>query len=231
MNYMWEAMLKGYDQDIEQEKIRFQPARLAYPYREVFFINLNQNHVSPEPIEVNAFYRYGAIFSALMDYPMDDYDELREVMFDILAHYLTWLDLHEGMSRAEYYAKFLREDIAAGLFGDKNAERIKSFSRKEKRLVAAGLLRMYKVGTSMRLLAQLLRELYPNSITYLDVHDKERELLIYVGKKQTKTLSSQLDLLCDMFVPADYEVILFWDLHFGLIDTVETMEIGGIMMY
>jgi len=35
----------------------------------------------------------------------------------------------------------------------------------------------------------------------------------------------------DLFVPADYEVRLFWDKHFGLITVDETMEIGELVMY
>lgn len=230
MNYMWEILLQGEEQGLAKENLRFRPARTANPYREVFFKDFNKPILNREPIDVNAYYRFGAIFGPLLGEDMETYAELRAVLFDILAHFLSELDLRSGLCQAEYYAQFLREDIAANVFGQKNAKRLACFDRREKRLVTAGLLRMYKVGTSMRLFAQLLRELYPNSIVYLDARGV-RELLVYVGTKQTPALLEQLELLCDMFVPADYDVKLFWELHFGLIDTLETMGIGNVMMY
>jgi hypothetical protein len=104
------------------------------------------------------------------------------------------------------------------------------FSTKQAQYVLNGLMRVYRVGTSVKLLAQLLRELYPNSITYFDSH-KGCELLIYIGMKKTQRLAAQMDLICDLFIPADYEVKLFWDKHFGLISVDETMRIGEFVMY
>ena len=230
MNYMWEALLLGEEQGLSKDAVRFTPSRVANPYREVFFKDFNKPVINKEPIDVNVYYRYGNVFNSLLGEDMNVYPELQAVLFDVLAHFLSELDLRSGLCRAEYYARFLWEDIAAGIFGQENAERLKYFDRKEKKLMAAGLLRMYKVGASMRMFAQLLRELYPNSISYLDVRS-ERELLIYIGKKRTKKLYNQIDLLCDLFIPADYDVMLFWDKHFGLIGADETMEIGQIMMY
>ncbi|GHU60240.1 hypothetical protein FACS1894171_0900 [Clostridia bacterium] len=230
MNYMWEVILQGEDQGLSREDIRFRSSQISNPYREVFFRNFNEATVSEESVDVNAHYRYGAILGALLDEDMERYPELRDVLFDVLAHYLTQLDLRSGLCRDEYYARFLRADIQNGLLGAKNAERLNYFSRKQKSIVTYGLLRAHKAGVSMILFAQLLRELYPQSIVYLDARGV-RELLVYVGKKQTPELTAQLELLCDILVPMDYDVKLFWNTHFGLIGTEETMEIGGIMMY
>ncbi|MDR0491781.1 MAG: hypothetical protein LBH28_11110 [Oscillospiraceae bacterium] len=230
MNYMWEVLLQGEEQGLGREDIRFEPSRTANPYREVFFKDFNKPILTGGPIDVNAYYRYASVFGPLLDEGMDNHPELQSALFDILAHFLSELDLRSGLCQAEYYARFLREDIAAGLTGRDNAGRLGQFSRKQARLVAACWLRAHKVGTSMKLFAQLLRALYPNSIAYLDARGV-RELLIYVGKIRTPELAAQLELLRDLFVPADYDVKLFWDMHFGLIDTEETMEIGNIMIY
>ena len=230
MNYMWEVLLEGEELGLTKQDIQFRPSRMANPYREVFFKDFNKTVINREPIYANAFYRFGAIFGTMLDENMNEFQELRDALFDILTHYLSELDLRSGLCRAEYYAKFLREDIAHGLYGRKNKERLVYFKRKQARLVASALLRMYKVGTSLRLFAQLLRELYSGSIAYLEARSV-RELLIYVGKKETKALAAQLDFLCDLFVPVDYDIKLFWHMHFGLIGTDETMEIGNVMMY
>jgi hypothetical protein len=230
MNYMWEALLRGNDLGIPEEGIRFVPSKTANPYREVFFEDLNAGLTDPGPVDVNAYYRYGAVFGPLLDEIMDGSPGLRGTLFDILAHYVTRLDLRQGLCRAEYYSKFLREDISEGVFGRLNMLRLPCFAEPQTRLVLAALLRMYKVGASMKLFAALLRELYPDSIVYFDT-EYGRELLLYIGQKETPELCGQLDLLRDMFVPADYDVKLFWDMHFGLIGTDETMEIGQFMMF
>ncbi|MDR2420678.1 MAG: hypothetical protein LBD49_01050 [Oscillospiraceae bacterium] len=230
MNYMWEALLRGYDLGIAEEDIRFVPSKTANPYREVFFDDMNAGLTAPGPVDVNAYYRYGAVFGPLLDEEMDGSPGMRDTLFDILAHYLTRLDLRQGLCRAEYYAKFLREDIWNGVFGKQNARRLPFFAGPQARLVLAALLRMYKVGASMKLFASLLRELYPNSIAYFDT-EYGRELLLYIGQKETPELRGRLELLRDLFIPADYDVKLFWDMHFGLIGTDETMEIGQFMMF
>jgi len=227
---MWEALLLSEELGYGKEYVRFKPSQIANPYREVFFEYFNKPVLTGEPIDVNAYYRYGAVFGALLNVDMDEYPELQEVMFDILAHFLSEQDLRSGLSKGEYFAKFLREDVLAGTSGEENAKRLMQFSKKQARLVLAGWLRTHVVGTSMKLFAQLLMALYPNSIVYLDARGV-RELLVYVGKKKTPALTAQLELLLDLFVPVDYDVKLFWEMHFGLIGTEETMEIGNIMMY
>ena len=230
MNYIWEVLLQGEEQGLAEESIHFVPSPVANPYREVFFGNINRADIDGASIEVNAYYRFSHVFEALLGESMDERTETRAALFDILMHFLAALDLRSGMCRAEYYMHFLIGDIEAGRYGRHNAERLKRFNSKDKRLVAAELVRMYKAGSSMRLFAKLLQAIFPGAIVYLDARGV-RELLIYVGKKQTETLSEQMGLLCDMFVPADYSVKLFWEYHFGLIGVPETMEIGQIMMY
>jgi hypothetical protein len=230
MNYMWEALLRGEELGIPKEEIRFVPAKTANPYREVFFDDMNIGLTAAGDVNVNAYYRYGAVFGPLLDEGMDGSADIRAVLFDILAHYLTELDLMEGMCRAEFHSRFLREDILSGIYGRINAERIVNFDKRGQRLTLAALLRMYSAGSSMKLFAGLLRELYPRSIAYLDTSGG-RTLLLYIGQKKTPELGNQVDMLCDLFIPADYNVKLFWDMHFGLIDTDETMEIGQIMLF
>jgi hypothetical protein len=227
---MWEAALWADAEGIARETLHFCPARTADPYREIIPEHLNERVPNGDRVLVNPYYRYGNVFGALLGESMDAHAELRDVLFDIFAHCLTKFDLREGLRRDEYYAGFLKEDIEAGVCGEENAERLRRFSGRKLRFVLSGLLSLYRTGTSMPMFAGLLRAIYPRAIVYLDVRDV-RELLIYAGEKKTPELEAQLTLLCDLFVPADYDTKLFWDRHFGLIGVDETMEIGQIMMY
>jgi len=230
MNYMWEALLHGDFCGVSRDEIRFIPAKGTNPYRELIpnYVNVKPN--VNLPIEVNALYRYAQILESLIDASISGRVEFRSELFNMIAHFLSDLDLREGLCHTEYHAKFLRTCILEGLFSSKNAEAIGQFSTQQRRLVLTSLLKRYTAGTSTQLFAKLLRNLYPNSITYFDSYRK-RELLIFIGKKRTEKLALQASLLCDIFVPIDYEVKMFWDMHFGLIGIDETMEIGQIMMY
>jgi len=207
-----------------------KPSRIANPYREIFFHDFNKNTVTSEPLETNPYYRYASVFRPLLEEGMDPYGKFQDTLFDILAHDLSELDLREGLCRPEYHAKFLWEDIANGVFGEINADALRCFPNSKRRFVLSGLLRLYNVGPSTQLFAQMLRELYPNSIVYLDTV-YGRELLVYIGKKKTEELSAQVGLLCDMFIPLDYKIRLFWERHFGLIGVEETMQIGDMMIF
>ena len=66
MNYMWQILLEGEEQGLDKDDIRFQPSRIANPYREVFFKDFNKPVITEEPIDVNAYYRYGTVFGPLL---------------------------------------------------------------------------------------------------------------------------------------------------------------------
>ena len=230
MNYMWEALLQGEEQGLAKEDIWFTPSQTADPYREVFFKDFNKSALTREAVDVNAYYRYGSVFGSLLSEDMDDWPGIRSALFNLLAHYLSELDLRSGLCRSEYYALFLREDIESGLFGPKYTDVLRSFPKSQERFVLSGLLRLYRVGPSLQLFAQLLRDLYPRSIVYFDTHGR-REVLIYIGKKKTPVLERQVNALCDLFLAINLKIHIFWELHFGLIGVDETLEIGDIMIF
>ena len=148
MNLMWEALLHGASCGIAKEEMRFVPAKSINPYREVSFKDVNRSVLSNEPVEVNALYRYAPVFEPLIDERLDEHDELRLVLFDILAHYLSELDLREGLSRSEYYSKFLSEDIVNGHYGKGNAAAAQHFSSVQSRYFLAEIRRQTDLPAS-----------------------------------------------------------------------------------
>ena len=72
--------------------------------------------------------------------------------------------------------------------------------------------------------------MYPRSIVYLDSVER-RELLIYIGKSETQELKKQVHFIIDMFIPFEYIIHLFWDVHFGILDVNETLEMNEFQIY
>jgi len=230
MNYIWEVLLQAMKEDISEEYITFLLADNPNPYLETAFENVNPCQLSEIQININPFYRFGNIFQALLDRAMSTVPDTGKFMFDVLVHFLAQLDLLDGMSRLEYYACFLRRDVEEGCYGKNHTDILQLFPFDQRRYVLEHMVRLYQNGPSVYLLRSLLCLLYPLSMLYLDTTDHQ-EILVYIGNKQTAILAQQVDFLLELFVPINYTVHLFWDMHFGIISVNETMQIDEIMIY
>ncbi len=230
MNYTWQIALWAFEQEMPFDDVRFINTRSANPYVEVSFDDINRTELADDPVEVNLLYRYGPIFAELIDVNDPQYPEVKAALIDLLVHYLTLLDLRQGLSRHEFYLKFLRRDIESGLFGKELAETLGSFEKWKRKYVFNSMLKLYVNGPSLLLLKTLLKAIFPKSISYLS-SDKEKRLLLYIGEKQTERFTQQMCFITEMFVPVDYTVNLFWLDHFGIIGVGQTMLPEEIMLF
>lgn len=229
MTYVWEVLLKADEQDFPRESICFAQTKTPAPYMEVAYEELNRKHLDEAPVEINAYYRFSSIFDYLLN-GLEEYLEYRDCLYDILMHYVTEINMREGLCKNEYHGLFLREDVNAGRFGRQFKEVFQVFPRHQIRYVVENMVRLYGLGPSVTLFRTVMRQLYPKSIIYLDAVER-RELLIYIGRKETPELRRQVDFLLALFVPFDYVVHLFWDMHFGIIGVNETLELDDFIIY
>ena len=230
LNYIWEALLEVQKADSPLNDIQFIPSFTHSPYMETSFEDLNPYSLTQEPVQVNARYRFAPIFDSLLDGQFDNKIEVRNTLYNLIMHLLGWMDLRSGLHKKEYYALFLSRDIVDGKFNKKYSEAIKMFPIEKKRFIFEHLVLLYTIGPSIEMLRSLICQLYTNSLLYLDKCDN-KDVLIYIGRKQTPELAQQLSVICDFFVPFDYIVHLFWELHFGIIDVDETMDLDEFMIY
>ena len=99
---------------------------------EIAFDDLNATSLPEDNIiEVNECYRFYEIFKDLFNINVEESRELRDVLLDILLHYLGELDLKRGLCKTEFYKKFLMKDILNKVFGEKLAKNIISFEKEE----------------------------------------------------------------------------------------------------
>ncbi len=230
MNYIWDLIIRAEEQGVRQEELIFKPQNPISPYEELGFENMNQSVLTDLAVEVNGIYRYAAIFERLLEERMGRYPELRELLFDILMHYLAQLDLRQGLCRQEYYQMFLCEDMNDGRFGNQSAIVFGSFSKEQRRQILLHILRLYELGPSRSLLRSAMKSVFPHSISYALVENGRQEFLLYVGFPETDILKKQVDFMCSLFVPFDYQIRLFWDIHFGIVGIEETMEIDNFIV-
>lgn len=229
MMYLWEVLLKADEQEFPRESICFVQTKTPAPYMEVTYEELNRSHLDDAPVEINAYYRFSSIFDHLLD-GMEEYPELRDCLYDILMHYVAEINMREGLCINEYYGLFLQEDVKTGKFGRQFQAVFQTFPRHQVRFVVENMVRLYGLGPSVTLFRSVMRQIYPKSIIYLDAVER-RELLIYIGRKETSELRRQVDFLLALFVPFDYIVHLFWDMHFGIVGVNETLELEEFVVY
>ncbi|MHC1686028.1 MAG: hypothetical protein AB6733_24385 [Clostridiaceae bacterium] len=230
MNYIWDILLKADRQDIKRENIKFVPAKVFSPYIEVLLSDLNIRKL-PESntIEVNPYYRFHEIFKDLLDVNLEESPQLREVIFDIITHFLAELDLKEGLCKQEFYKKFIKDEIKQGIFGNGISEAVDEFSKEELDYILSGLITLYLTGTSLHLFNKIMKKVFPNTITYQN-KDNPKKVLIYLGEFRTQELKRKIEFILDLFLPINMKSNIYYEYHFGIIGVDETMKMENMVI-
>jgi hypothetical protein len=230
MNLIWEAVLSAKNLGWDLDRLDFIPASSPNPYLELSLEDINADQVASPSIEVNVLYRFTRILADCVDSGSLEHPSLKKSLVNLVLHFIAEIDLRQGLSRQEFFRLFLCRETREGVFGPDAAKEAVEFSDSAARCVFHALIRLYQTGFSLKLLGNLLKQIYPGVILYLDLSQGKR-LLIYLDRKQTEKLEKQINFLQTVFIPLDYEVILFWEKHFGIIGVNETMVLDEIMIF
>lgn len=230
MNYTWQAALAADKAGIPREEIKFVPTRSGSPYAEVVFEDINSSRMENREVEVNPLYRFSKEFAELFDINLTGYEKTREIFFDAAMHDIVQLDLRQGLSKQEYALRFLLTDLLGGVCGRQAARVIKRFEKEKLHRLLRLILKLYRCGSSIYLFREVMRCMYPASLVYAS-NDSAREVLVYVGAKETQEERERLEFLTDMFLPVNFQVFWFWEHHFGIMDVDETMILDEMVLF
>lgn len=230
MNYAWEAALAADEVGIKREDLRFVPVRNGSPYMEVTSETINTAKLNRKEVEINPLYRFSDVFSGVFDANLKGMEATREVFMDVCLHYFVQLDLRQGLSKQEYALRFLLKDLLAGVCASQATRVTERFEKGKLRRLLRLILKLYHCGSSIYLFKEVMRCMYPDSLVYAS-NDAVRQILIYVGVKETGTERERLEFLQDTFLPINYQVFLFWDRHFGIMDVDETMVLDEMVLF
>ena len=230
MNYVWEAALQADAERIPREKIRYVPVDNGSPYTEIVRELINEKSLGEPEVLINPLYRFADVCSDIFSKNLEGFEQTREIFFRVLMQYMVQLDLRQGLDKQEYDLCFLIKDILQGVFGYDAAFIIRSFEKEKLRQLLRLILKLYQCGSSVYLFREVMRYLYPDSLVYASNEDV-RQILIYVGRKETETEQKKLEFLQGMFLPIYYHVFIFWEHHFGIIDVEETMELDHMVLF
>ncbi|TCO71508.1 hypothetical protein [Marinisporobacter balticus] len=231
MNYIWDILFKADDQNIKREKIRFECAKNYSPYMEIAFEDLNTTEIDETLIvEINPYYRFFSIFKNLFDVNFDESMPLREVLLDISIHFLGNIDLKQGLSKQEYYKKYILQDIRNNIFSEEIKDNIKNFDKREKDILLSSMINLYTTGVSLELFKSVVNKIFEKSIVYTN-QDNKKEILIYIGARQTQEIENKIQTLIELFLHIEFKVIIYWQYHFGILGIEDTMKIGKMVLY
>ena len=118
---LWNIIYEVKRQKIKRNRVKFVSSGNISPYMELNFENINYLHFyekSINEIEVNPYYRYFEIFSEMLDINSEDYPQIKEILFDVMCHYLAELELKKGLTMEDYLLKFISKSIFEKEFGE-----------------------------------------------------------------------------------------------------------------
>ena len=214
MQYIWEVVLAAEKNGIREADLQYEVPEVRSPYLEVSFYDLNTQTVEQTAVEVNPFYRFFDIFSEILDINQKEY---------------ALTDLRMGMSKKDYYLKFLAEELESGQFGSKAKAAMRLFSRYEKRYLVLALMDVVASRNYLEIFKWLFQEIYINSMIYVSM-DCANELYIYVGSAETQEERERVQFLLDTFLPIGMRTEVFYLEHFGILDMEETMVIDKVLL-
>ncbi|WP_089934852.1 MULTISPECIES: iron-dependent peroxidase [unclassified Lysinibacillus] len=229
MNYIWDLLIQAEEEGFLTKDIYFHLAKIYSPYMELSPQLLNSQAIE-QHVEVNPYYRYFDIFKDLF-HPDHTTDEaFRDALLDITLHFLAEIDRMQGLNKKEYYIRFMMRDIEANVFGKLVRDKIKSFSKKEQEIIALNMLRLYQTGEALYLIKDTLKNIFRNCFIYVKSEEND-ELLLYIHQKKTIENINKVQLIQEIFLPIGFQMEVYWQYHFGIIDVEETMMLDRIALY
>ncbi|TDX58975.1 iron-dependent peroxidase [Orenia marismortui] len=229
MDYIWDVLVKAKNEEIDLKEISFKLASSYSPYMELSNEELNFNEISGG-IEINPYYRFSEIFKDLFNPNYSEYQELREVLLDIIVHFLGQIDLQQGMDKIEYHKSFIYDEIKTGYFGARVKEGIKFFNPYEINILLRNFYKFYLSGDYIYYLKDTTKKIFEGSILYLN-QEGINEILAYINDYSNEENLMKLKVIEDLFLPINFKLTTYWENHFGVIDVEETMQVGKISIY
>ncbi|MBO4749966.1 MAG: hypothetical protein J5546_06570 [Lachnospiraceae bacterium] len=208
-----------------KDKVRYRQSRSYSPYSE-FFSDWRTQKDGLTYLSINAFYRFDEIMEPLF-HASSITDAQREWLFDVFMHYLIELEFRSGTTKADVDVHLMMDEIKNGRYRNDMAEIFRELSNKEQYYIAHMAVKQEETGASVLKFAEALSVMLENAIVYKNKH-QEKTLLLYVGKRQNAADQRKIDLITELFAPLGYNLTVFWEKHFAVLEEKQTMEIDEI---
>lgn len=230
---IWNILYEAKKQGVERKNIKFKSSGIVSPYMELNFENLNFLSLEKEKvneIDINPYYRYFDIFMPLLDKENIKNNQLIEILFNAFSHLLGEVEMKKGITKEDYYLKFLEQEIKEFGFGKIFCKEFyELFTLEERKELLSLILYTYRSENLLEYFFIGLKVIFKNSISY--VFKEEKDIILYISNKKDNRNEKKLEILKKLFLPLGIETIVFWEYHFAVIDNDDTCIIDEISIF
>ncbi len=226
MNYLWENFL-----DTNQKNQYVRQAEIFSPYFEIMEESISDEDSTKQGgiLEYNGMYRFGKIFAPLYENKNPGSSQPIDLCFDVISHFLAEMDLLKGMTKEEYKLRSLMEEIISGGYGRENGEIFRQLDVFKQYKICHYMKLIENAGASPAIFARCVTDLLEKGTVYAN-KIQSRTIMVYVGCSCNKEDDRLLELLQHLFLPLSFQVQIFWEHHFGLVDKNETLQYENIQI-
>lgn len=235
MNFLWDIALRAKEQGFKEEELFFKQAEEYSPYFEQSFFCVNETKITSPVIELNLLYRFTDIFQDILmqensGFTKEEQEQFGAYLIDAALHFILYTDLRHGLTRREIYIREIEKELWEGIFCSGLSTDFRRIEREKRNRLASLALVQMETGSSLLLFRRALLVLYPNALLY-QIKKDEKKLLLYIERKENETEKGKLRFAEEMFLPAGYDLQVFWHYHFGIIGVESAMQLDEIALY
>lgn len=226
MKYIWDLFYEG-----EAER-RLVQAKEYSPYLEEAGSCLNGEYKAEESIPFHAAYRFPSVAAAFLeqDSLWEGHEKEKEVLFDVVFHYLFEMQMKCGITRKDILAAFLGRELMDGNYGNAAKECYIRLEKKEQTALCYLILRQQEAGNSLVLFQDAMKTFFRSAAIYKRRAER-KQIFLYIGEEQSERVDSIVNGIRELFLPIGFQCRVFWENHFGITGFQETMKIGNIEIF
>ena len=147
-----------------------------------------------------------------------------------MIHWLSELDLRNGLNHREYYVRALRQDFLQGAYGKKAQSQLRLFSQQQQLLLINEVYSQLQVGASLESFRRTMELIFPGCYIYQNRQQVD-EIYVYMDVEESRQEQECLAFVIDTFLPLNFKSRTFWKYHFGVLDVPETLAIDKIAIF
>lgn len=223
MEDVWNRIIEN------QATVRYQQERFFSPYCESVAGSISKLPDGNDRITMNTFYRYDDIFLPLFE-RNDISEATREWLLDCMMHLIARLELRNGANRQEYITRTKWQQIEEKLYGKRLGMLFEKLTADQKYLASWFMVQQERNGESIALFAKALIGILQDGVLYKN-EECPKELILYMGREENEQILDEIEFAKEAYLPFDYQLRIFWNHSFGLIEDDRCMQIGNIEIY
>lgn len=221
MEYIWETIGE------QKEKFFFKQAEVFGPYSEV--TDVKEDEKDRCVVEYNSLFRFDRIFGDMLIL-QESQGEWTQYFFDACTQLLMSVEGLEGMDRKELQIRRLMHHIQKGICLKSLQEDYQKINAKKQYEIASYYILQEQIGESVLLYAKAVTNILETGVVYKCTLS-EKELLVYLGETLSDEKKIIWNILNYCFLPISYEVRLFEQTHFALMDEEQTLKYERLELF